>query len=207
MRAFFRAALLAMPKYRISALQALVVGIIAICAGLWTSAPAWAVEPPNPRGTAALTTLWTSTLRHQYEARDCFATGGFLYVGTGGPEPRIAKLRLADGKPEWSQASAGTYQPSFPVSNGKVVVFGTFGHPLEIVGLDDATGRRLWAVPTKEQNMSAAAFAGELAFSGSYDCHVYAIDWTVGKVKWKTRLGHLIGSKPLVRDNLVLVGC
>lgn len=138
-------------------------------------------------GTVALKQVWTRTdLKHQFEAQGIFADG-HVYIGQGGPSPeaRIAKVEMATGKVVWSYPTGNSYQPSYPVSNGKVVIFGTY-YKKFIVGLDDATGKERWKAPTGSQNMSAAAFSGELAFIGSYDKHLHAIEWATGKEKWKT---------------------
>jgi outer membrane protein assembly factor BamB len=144
-------------------------------------------------------------VRHQPEAGGLYCDGEYAYTGSGGPAGVIAKVRLKDGAVLWSQKTE-TYQPSYPVSNGKVVVFGTFYKP-RIVALDDRTGKPIWEVTTGQQNMSAARFSGDLVFIASYDHFVYAIEWATGKVRWKTDLGFTIRSRPWVEGNQLLIGC
>ena len=170
--------------------------------------------PPQPASAQSvprapsLELKWQKDLSHQFEAGDCFVRDGHLYVGSGKVPARIIKLRLTDGHALWThEVENASYQPSYPVSNGKVVVLGTYSRPRRIVGLDDRTGKQLWAVPTEEQNMSAACFAGDVAFIGSYDRHLYAIDTAKGLLLWKRKLGLSIRSRPAVVDDLVLVGC
>jgi outer membrane protein assembly factor BamB len=55
--------------------------------------------------------------------------------------------------------------------------------------------------------MSAACFADDLAFIGSYDRNLYAIDWAKGKTRWKTKLENRIWSTPCVFGDFVIVGC
>jgi outer membrane protein assembly factor BamB len=169
------------------------------------------VAAPATRAAArppSLEAAWKSDLTHQFEAGDCFARDGHLDIGTSGAQTRIVKVRLADGSAVWShEVENGSYQPSYPVSNGDVVVFGTYYQPHRIVGLDDRTGKPLWSVPTGSQNMSAACYAGDRAFIGSYDRHLYAIDTSKGRLLWKAPLGKEIWSRPAAVGDLVLVGC
>lgn len=173
-------------------------------------------QPTSPQPASAqsvprapsLELKWQKDLSHQFEAGDCFVRDGHLYVGSGKVPARIIKLRLTDGQALWThEVENASYQPSYPVSNGKVVVLGTYSRPRRIVGLDDRTGKQLWAVPTEEQNMSAACFAGNVAFIGSYDRHLYAIDTAKGRLLWKKQLGMRIWSRPAIVGDLVLVGC
>src|SRR5690606_17908289 len=108
----------------------------------------------------------------------------------------------------WSHETGQSYQPSYPVSNGKVVVYGSYyGAPSKtrIVGLNDKTGDETWSVPTAQQNMSAACFAGDLVFVGSYDQHLYAIERKHGTFAWKLDCGGMVRSNPLVVNDLAFV--
>jgi outer membrane protein assembly factor BamB len=184
--------------------------ILATCGHL--VAESLAAEP-----VYSLVQQWqVKNLEHQPEANEVFHRDGFVYVGGGAPEGKVAKVKMETGAVAWSYDTNQTYQPSYPVSNGRVVIFGTYyGENFGtepyfrtfFVGLDDQTGKLLWKIPAGQQNMSAACFADDLAFVGSYDRNLYAIDWAKGETKWKTQLGNLIWSTPCVYDNLVVVGC
>lgn len=170
------------------------------------NAPAPA-KPPGQAGSYALEPVWEQKLlAHQFEAYAVFTREGFIYVGSGGPEGQVSKVDMATGKTAWSHKTGQSYQPSFPVSNGRMVIYGEYYNAF-IVGLSDETGKELWKVPTKSQNMSAATFADDLAFIGSYDKHLHAIDWAKGTVRWKTELGAEIWSRPCAWQGLILVGC
>src|SRR4051812_5336678 len=65
-------------------------------------------------------------VRHQPEAGGLFGRDGFVYPGGGGPDGRVAKVDAATGAVAWSFDTHQGYQPSHPVSNGRVVVFGTY---------------------------------------------------------------------------------
>ena len=162
--------------------------------------PAPAAKAPGPDEeikSVALKHLWRrDDLGQEFAVQGVFAREGHVYIGQGGPpeKSQIDKVELATGKSVWSYPG-GSYQPSYPVSNGKVVVFGTSNTPFFIVGLNDPTGKELWRVPTGQQNMSAAVFSGDLVFIASYDKHLHAIDWATGKEKWKTPLGAMSGPR------------
>ena len=164
--------------------------------------------PETDKSHAKLSPVWeVKQLQHQFEATDVFTRNGFLYIGGGSPNGVVAKVKVSDGSVAWSVHTQQSYQPSYPVSNGRVVVFGRYYEDRSIVGLDDRTGQLLWTIPAQEQNMSAACFEGDLAFIGSYDRHLYAIDWSKGKIRWKARLPNSIWSTPCPYGKQILIGC
>ncbi|HEV7405682.1 MAG TPA: PQQ-binding-like beta-propeller repeat protein [Chthoniobacteraceae bacterium] len=174
--------------------------ILAIAGCLWA-----AISPVEP--AYSLESRWAvNEYGHQPEAKSVFHRAGFVYTGGGAPEGRIAKVDLTTGKVAWTSPTGNSYQPSNPVSNGEVVVFGTY-YTHSFVGLDDRTGEPRWKISNLDQNMSAACFADDLVFIGSYDRNLYAITWADGQVKWKTSLGNLIWSQPCIYEKWVIIGC
>ena len=170
-----------------------------------------AAAEDDPAPLVRLAPLWSrGELQHESVALGLFARDGWVYVAGGHDESgrgRASKVRIEDGTVAWS-VKVETYQPSFPVSNGHVVVFGEF-YSGNTVALDDASGAPLWKVPTR-QMMSAACFAGDLVLCGSYHPRfygLYAIDWRTGEVRWKTPLGEKIRATPALHGDRVLVGC
>jgi outer membrane protein assembly factor BamB len=144
-------------------------------------------------------------LRHEMSAGDFCCYGKAIYLGSGGPDGKIMKVNVEDHTVLWSYAGSG-YQPSYPVSNGKVVVYGTYYNPTEVICLDDSTGKKLWSVPSGRSVMSAATFCEDKVFIGSYDKYLYAIDWTTGNICWKTKLDGDIWSKPAISGDQVVIG-
>lgn len=166
------------------------------------AAEAMAVEP-----SYSLERQWAvKEFSHDPRATTVFHRENYLYTGGNAPEGKIAKVEIGTGAVAWSYPTGNSYQPSSPVSNGEVVVFGTY-YTHALVGLSDRTGALRWTIPTADQNMSDACFADDLVFIGSYDRNLYAINWADGKVKWKTPLGNLIWSRPCIHENWVIVGC
>ncbi len=63
----------------------------------------------------------------------------------------------------------------------------------------------LWQFKTEDAIENAVAVAGGQVFVGSWDEHLYALDFTTGKLLWKQKLGP-IKAAPVTRDGLVFVG-
>lgn len=163
------------------------------------------VASPPVSKDMVLRPLWTLKFGHDTSAGSIFTDNGYLYVGAGVATGGISKVRLNDGHVMWSQ-KCDAYQPSYPVSNGKVVIVGKY-YDYKIIGLDNMTGKQLWSVPTKVENKSAACFDDKLAYIGSYDTNLYAIKWKTGDIRWKRKLGDMIWSTPVISKNLLIVGC
>lgn len=173
---------------------------------LKTDQPARAPESESSEAISLNPHWEIKHLSHEVAATGCFLRDGSIYVG-GGKQKTISKISIEDGEILWS-AHSGSYQPSYPVSNGQVVVFGQIDSSQHsIMALDDRTGEIRWTIPSEDQCMAAACFSDELVFIGSYDKHLYAIDWNQGTVRWKTPLSNRIWSTPTTYDNHVLVGC
>lgn len=149
---------------------------------------------------------WRSPLNQEYSADGIYIRDGFAYVGTGGPDARVAKIRLTTGEARWMFDARASYQTSYPVSNGKLVVFGQV-QAGKIIGLDDSTGEKLWEAQAQSALRSACTFHGDLVLIGSDDHCLYAIDWATGQVRWKTRLAEGIRSRPCVTGDRAYVGC
>jgi outer membrane protein assembly factor BamB len=133
--------------------------VFAVCQQ--SGAKASAAEP-----SYSLVQQWqVKDLQHQSEANEVFDRNGFIYIGGGAPKGKVAKVKMETGAVAWSYDTNQTYQPSYPVSNGRVVIFGTYyGENFStapyfrtfFVGLDDLTGKLLWKVPAGQQNRPLA---------------------------------------------------
>src|SRR5205085_11491421 len=62
-----------------------------------------------------------------------------------------------------------------------------------------------WTLKTGDALEGAPAIVGGVAYVGSYDQHLYAIDLANGQVRWKVKLGPFKAS-PAVRGEVVYVG-
>lgn len=178
-------------------------GIALVCCLMASQNLAWAED-----NSAKPTLQWENkALKHQSEAKDVFLRNGFLYLGGDAPRGKISKVDVSNGRVVWSVETRQSYQPSYPVSNSRVVVYGRYYEDFSIVGRDDKSGKLLWTIPTEDQIMSAACFSDDLVFVGSYDRHFYAIDWRTGTLRWKVRLPNRIWSTACLYEQQVVVGC
>lgn len=190
----------------------ILVGILIVNPYIFTphanSAPA---ETPSTSGATSgsmmpgvtISKQWeVPDLQSQYEAGEVYQGNGFVYVGGG---KKIGKIELATGKTLWVYPNDQGYQPSYPVANGNIVVFGSYYQPF-VIGLDDKTGTLLWKIPVGGQIMSGACFSDDLVYIGSYDKYLYAIDWKKGDIKWKTSLNNFIWSTPTIYKDQVIAG-
>lgn len=171
-------------------------------------APAAGDEEGTPR--YRLERVWANDeLEHQPAAHDVCIRDGWAYIaGGGGSRSKVSKVRLADGEIAWS-IPGGSYQPSHPVSNGRVVVFGRY-YEIRYVAVDDETGAARWTLDDFPGAMAAACFADDLVVVASYHASFYgvcAVDWKTGKTRWKAPVGEKIWSTPVTYGDLVLVGC
>ena len=193
---------------------------------LLAAALAWLDDPRAPVVRAALAAedhvdadstrlprfepLWKKgDLRHQHEATGVSVRDGWVYVaGGGGLDARVSKVRVVDGKVAWS-VTAGSYQPSYPVSDGRMVVLGSFDGGT-YRALDDATGEEKWTTSFSPGAMGSALFARDSVFMGSYNektCGLHCLDVATGKARWKSPTEGMIWSTPVAYGELVLVAC
>ncbi|OWK44389.1 PQQ-binding-like beta-propeller repeat protein [Fimbriiglobus ruber] len=87
----------------------------------------------------------------------------------------------------------------WPVSRGDALMTGT-----SQVKLPDQLAER-WVFKCKDSVEAAPAIDNGVAYVASMDKHLYAIDLTSGKEKWRASLGHM-KAPPAVRGGRVYVG-
>jgi outer membrane protein assembly factor BamB len=76
----------------------------------------------------------------------------------------------------------------------------------ELIALDAATGRRVWARRLPQPDFGCATVAHGLVFSSTFDGVVYALDTRSGAVLWKERMRAGINACPALVSNWLLVG-
>jgi eukaryotic-like serine/threonine-protein kinase len=104
----------------------------------------------------------------------------------------------------WAAPVEGAIGISSPaVANGMVYI-GSFDH--KIYAFDAATGRRVWATPTKDTIYSSPAVANGVVYIGSADYNVYALNASSGHILWTFPTGGVVGSSPAVVDGVVYIG-
>jgi alcohol dehydrogenase (cytochrome c) len=76
----------------------------------------------------------------------------------------------------------------------------------ELVALDAATGRRLWAQGLPAPDFGCATVADGVVFTSTYTGSVYAFDTRDGARLWSTQLQAGINACPALAGNMLLVG-
>jgi outer membrane protein assembly factor BamB/formylglycine-generating enzyme required for sulfatase activity len=76
----------------------------------------------------------------------------------------------------------------------------------QVLALDAASGRQLWAFSTGGPVFSSPAIAGASVYVGSDDAHVYALDARTGRLLWKFATGGCVRSSPWPGQGVVFVG-
>lgn len=115
---------------------------------------------------------------------------GFLYA-----------VRLTTGRIAW-RYDAGVPIRCRPLVTDNMIITGTEGG--DVYALDLA-GQLKWRFTTKRSVMSSPIFYDGIAYFGSNDYHLYAVDTKNGWSIWKFRSGKPIVSSPVVVDNELIV--
>ena len=159
----------------------------------------------------------------------------FLYVADGGDrdgnDARLYALsKLGTGREDdsdirgargewWADIEGAVVGgPTLAEAEGLVLIGSDDGnlyafHTRGKLGEDADTGRRLiqtgdraWRFSAKKQVWSSPAISDGVAYFGSMDHHVYAVEVQNGKELWKYKTGGALVSSPLILDEMVVVG-
>ena len=136
-------------------------------------------------------------------------------------------LNRADGKQKWKFDSKGPIASSPAVANGVVIISSVDGL---IYGVDAATGVSRWtfktngerrftapgihgAIPNTERMpdpfdvfLSSPVVANGVAYIGSGDQNVYALDVATGALRWTFATGDVVHASPAVANGVVYIG-
>lgn len=110
------------------------------------------------------------------------------------------------GKPAW-ELKAGHYIHSSPWVDAPrdQVIVGANDFAVYCAAAED--GRLRWKVVTGGEIKGDPVVDDEgRCFVGSFDGHLYALDAASGEILWKRRVGHRLQVRPLLVDDLVIVG-
>lgn len=128
----------------------------------------------------------------------------------------LLALNNQTGKEQWRSALAAGWNLSSPVVRDADLIIGSADGKIRC--FDARTGHSRWAYQTKpsiaaflagqnqgSQVLSSAAISGDMAYIGSSDGCLYAIDVKTGEKAWSYDLGVPILSSPAVSGNGVYV--
>jgi outer membrane protein assembly factor BamB len=138
---------------------------------------------------------------------------GILFVGSS--DGYLYALDAESGQPLWKY-DAGSPIASSPSVAGGIVLVGSRDGVLH--GLSASEGTPQWRLETGpdlplawgyegwDYIMGSATVAGGVAFWGSGDGHVHALDPQTGTERWSFDTGGRIRSTPAVSDGLLVIG-
>jgi outer membrane protein assembly factor BamB len=109
---------------------------------------------------------------------------GTVYVGSR--DAHVYAIDAASGRKKWDYPTSKSWVNGTPaVANGLVYV-GT-SDSSRFMALDARTGRLRWNFDAKSYVFSSAAIAGSLAYFGSHNGRLYAVDAKNGSLAWEFR--------------------
>lgn len=107
---------------------------------------------------------------------------GVVYVGCR--DAHVYAIDAATGRKKWDYPTSKSWVNSTPAVRNGVVYAGT-SDTARLMALDARTGRLRWLFDAKAYIFSSAALAGELAFIGSHNGKLYAVNTTTGALAWE----------------------
>lgn len=140
-------------------------------------------------------------------------SGRALYFGS--TDGTLHSVDLRTGREVWRQ-DLGAALASTPAVTGGLVVVGARGGALHGIAASD--GSRVWTLETGDDLAlpwghegwdyltSSPAVMDGIAYWGSGDGHVYAVDTESGRALWRFATGGRIRSTPAVVEGVVYVG-
>jgi outer membrane protein assembly factor BamB len=169
---------------------------------------------PNPEGIGSL--RWRFQTEGAVRSSPVLA-GGLVYFGSN--DGRLYAIDAATGEPRWSHTTGGAVRTSPAVADG-LVVFGSDDGYVYCLAAD--TGELRWrfliglveltAATTRPEDLprrtvtSSPLIIGGVAFIGSNDFTLHAIDLATGIERWNAVLSFATISAPSYRDGTLFVG-
>jgi len=125
---------------------------------------------------------------------------GHAFVGSD--DHFLYALRLNNGRRDWKY-DAGAPIRSRPAITGDRIVFGTESG--DVMGLDLQSGIK-WRLKAKRAVTSSPTINDNIAYFGSMDGLVYAVEVTNGWAVWKFRTNKPVVSSPIIVDKILYIG-
>ncbi len=125
---------------------------------------------------------------------------GHAFVGSD--DRFLYALRLNNGRRDW-RYDAGAPIRSRPAITEDRIVFGTESG--DLLGLDLQSGIK-WRLKAKRAITSSPVIFDNVAYVGSMDGQVYAVEINNGWVVWKFRTNKAVVSSPIIVDKMLYIG-
>lgn len=179
----------------------------------------YASTPPTLRAVA-----WTVRTRAKVLSSPVVADGT-VYIGS--TDHTLRALDLHSGREKWSFKTGGAVASSPAIAAGCVIFSSLDG---QVRAVEAATGKLVWSFQTEGERrftapglhgllprtevmpdpfdvfLSSAAVVGGIAYVGSGDGHIYALDVRTGAQRWKVKAGAVVHASPAVAGGKVYVG-
>ena len=107
---------------------------------------------------------------------------GTVYVGCR--DAHVYALDAGTGRRKWDYPTSKSWVNGTPAVRDGVVYVGT-SDSARFLALDAKSGRLKFSVDAKGYVFSSAALAGELAYFGSHNGRLYAVDARTGRAAWE----------------------
>ena len=139
--------------------------------------------------------------------------GGLLYVAA--ESGFVYALDLENGSVSdrgWRRPLGGSNGleplvagPAYDPINELILIASEDGN---LYGYDADTGDEIWDRPfmTGDKIWSTPAVSDTVAYFGSHDHHVYAVNTSTGKEKWSFQTGGVVAGRPLLLGDMVIAG-
>ncbi|HSG65964.1 MAG TPA: PQQ-binding-like beta-propeller repeat protein, partial [Gammaproteobacteria bacterium] len=139
--------------------------------------------------------------------------GCFMFGGGGDDDPIEPPAELVEFTPSlsvervWSARVGGGSEllrlALAPATDGSTIYAG--GHDGQVVGLDAATGRRVWATRTDLPLAAGPGFGdGVLAF-GTNDGDLITLEAGTGEERWRLQVGGEVLASPAIGGGIVVL--
>lgn len=158
--------------------------------------------------------IFTGSLKWKYatggtDIASPMVSGGVVYGGAGYPNKFAFAILAQDGTEKW-RTSMGQFVYSSPALDGGIVCVGS--NDGKWYGLSAESGAIKWSMATKGRIHAASPLIAETTVygaSGEFDREVYAIDLTLGQIRWQQAIADasfnaLKVSSPALGQNGVL---
>lgn len=127
--------------------------------------------------------------------------GGTGYVGTS--EGNVIAFDPASGAERRRHRIDGTIYAT-PALADRLVLVGT-GDTGIVYALDADTLEERWTFPLGKRMGSGLAVQRGVAYIGSYDGHLYAVELPSGRLRWQYVADQIIDSQPLATDEAIYI--
>jgi outer membrane protein assembly factor BamB len=107
---------------------------------------------------------------------------GVVYVGCR--DAHVYALDAATGRKKWDYPTSKSWVNGTPAVRDGIVYVGT-SDSSRFMALDARTGRLRWNYDAKSYIFSSAALAGDLAYFGSHNGSLYAVNTKTGVLAWQ----------------------